>query len=259
MRRLATLLVFAALAAAQDKPGGTPYEAIDPNPDQVKEAVGAINAAFKDKKATDAQLAAIKQYGGYADEKVVRALAKGLRSKNGEVKLEAIDAFGWNQHKESLKQLHRLYRREKQTLHKQEDLYAATFKAIGRHGKKKSLEVLGDSVFKGITSDVAQARIYGIANIRHKDSVVGLLKGMRLTSTQAGGRTSGRVAVESRGMRFFRVGLAVLTGQDFGGVSEDWQRWWRKNKGKFRMSPTRPPDVKQDIKDSWSSFWGTPY
>lgn len=254
---LLALLILAAPATAQEQTADKRYPRVnEPTKEQVTEAVDALKAAFKEKKRADLQMDAIRQYGAYADTKVVREVAKGVRSKDDGVKLTAIEALGWNTHKEALKQLHRLYRREK-SLYKQTSLFAATFKAIGRHGQKSSLSVLGDSVFKGATPEVAQARIYSIGNIRHKDSINGLMKGMRLTGTAPDAR--GARASEPRGMEYFHVALCVLSGEDFGAVSEQWQRWWRKNKSKFKMSQARPDSLKPEFKTEWSKFWGEPY
>ena len=254
---LLAVLILAVPAIAEEQADDKRFPRVnEPTKEQVKEAVDALKAAFKDKKRADLQMDALHQYGAYADTAVVREVAKAVRSKDDGVKLNGIEALGWNTHKEALKQLHRLYRREK-SLHKQTSLYAATFKAIGRHGQKSSLDVLGDSVFKGATPEVAEARIYSIGNIRNKKSVDMLMKGMRLTGTSPDAR--GARASEPRGMEYFHVSLCLLTGEDHAGVSEDWQRWWRKNKNKFKMSETRPEGVSSEIKTKWSKYWGEPY
>jgi hypothetical protein len=253
---LLALLIFAAPAPAQDEKTDERFPRLDqPTKEQAAEAVDALKAAFKEKKRADLQMEALRKYGAYADSDVVRQVAHGARSKDAGVKLDAIEALGWNTHKEALKQLHRLYRRERE-LYKNSELFAATLKAIGRHGQKKSLDVLGDRVFKGATPAVTKARIYGIGNIRDKKSVDMLMKGMRLTGTAPDAR--GARASEPRGMQYFHLSLCVLTGEDFGAVSEDWQRWWRKNKSKFKISQARP-DIKPEFKSDWSKFWGEPY
>ena len=254
---LLAALLFALPAFAQDEEIDKPYPRVDePTAEQKKEAVEALKAAAKDKRNVEGQQAAIERYGAYSDPYVVREVSKGLRSRDADVKLTAIEALGWHRNKEALKQLHRLYRRERKILAKQEELFAALFKAIGRHRSKTSLDVLGDKVFTGATDSVIKARVYGIGNIRKKKSIEMILKGMRLTGTSPSAR--GARTSEPLGMEYFRVALAVLTGEDFGGVSEEWQRWWRKNKNKFKMSDERP-DVSQDIKNLWISFWGEPY
>ena len=253
---LLALLFLASSVLAQEQSADERFPRVDsPTKEQESEAVGALKSAFKEKKRADLQMAAIRKYGAYADDAVVREVAKGVRSKDGGVKMTAIEALGWNSHKEALKQLHRLYRREKD-LYKNSEMFAATLKAIGRHGQKKSLDVLGDRVFKGATPEVSKARIYGIGNIRHKESINMLMKGMRLTGTSPDAR--GARASEPRGMAYFHVALCVLSGEDFGAVSADWQRWWRKNKSKFKMSQDRP-DIKAEFKTEWSKFWGEPY
>jgi hypothetical protein len=253
-----TTLVLALLAAAALPQSPYPRED-DPSPDRVKEATDALTAAFKGKDPA-AQEAAIRAHGGVNADPVVHALAKGLRERNESVKTAAIDALGWHPSREALKQLHRLYRREAKLLAKQPVPYAALFKAIGRHGDKSSLDVLGDNPFKGLTVEVAEARILGIANVRDKRSVEGLLKGMRLWTDDGDGGVGGRRDnTGSRGMRFFRPALCVLTGVDNGMVDEAWHRWWRENKNKFKMSPTRPETAPADVKAYWKAFWGEDY
>jgi hypothetical protein len=201
----------------------------------------------------------IRSQGGINSPEVVHALAKGLRSKDEGVKIETIAALGWNQSPEALKQLHRLYRREGKLLAKQEDAYAALFKAIGRHGDKSSLTVLADSPFKGLTPQVAEARILGIANIRERDSIEALMKGMRLTTEETGGRRPRSVETRSRGMRFFRPALCVLTGVDNGESDEQWQAWWRDVKKKFRVAEKRPASAPSDVKRYWAAYWDIDY
>lgn len=254
--RFLPFLLFAAAAFAE---GGSPYPRVDdPSPGVVKGAVEALETAFKGKD-TAAQVSAIRSQGGVNANEVVHALAKGLRSKDDGVKIETIHALGWHPSKEALKQLHRVYRRERKQLADNEDVFAALFKAVGRHGDASSLTVLGDHPFTGLTPKVAEARILGIANIREKRSVEALMKGMRLTTEETGGRRARSVETRSRGMRFFRPALSVLTGEDMGEMDEDWQRWWRENKNKFRISETRPASVPADVRAYWEAYWGTSY
>ncbi|HEX5137205.1 MAG TPA: HEAT repeat domain-containing protein [Planctomycetota bacterium] len=247
------------LAFASAVWAGSPYPLVeDPSPGVVKTAVEALTEAFKGKD-TAAQIAVIRSQGGINSPDVVHALAKGLRSRDEGVKIETIAALGWNQSPEALKQLHRLYRREGKLLAEREDPYAALFKAIGRHGDKSSLTVLADSPFKGLTPKVAEARIFGIANIREKKSIEALMKGMRLTTEESGGRRSRSVDTRSRGMRFFRPALCVLTGLDMGESDDEWQSWWRDVKNKFRISEKRPASAPADVKKYWEGYWDVSY
>jgi hypothetical protein len=249
------VLVLATAAFAK----GSPYPPVnEPSKGVVKGAVDALNAAFKGKD-TAAQISAIRSQGGVNDNDVVHALARGLRSKDQGVKIETIQALGWLPNKEALKQLHRVYRRERKILAEDEAVFAALFKAIGRHGDKSSLTVLGDHPFTGLTQKVAEARILGIGNVREKDSVEALMKGMRLTTAETGGRRARSVETTSRGMQYFRPALCVLTGVDMGPGSEDWQRWWRENKNKFRIGKERPASAPSDVKAYWEGYWGIDY
>ena len=84
----------------------------------------ALADAFKGKD-TAAQISAIRSQGGVNADGVVHALARGLRSKDDGVRIEAISALGWHPSKEALKQLHRLYRRERKLLADDEAAFAS--------------------------------------------------------------------------------------------------------------------------------------
>jgi len=252
---LILVFLFPAVAAAQGAPRGTPYRVVkDPAPDRVQEAVDELKTAFKGKDPME-QMRAIRRHAGVDADKVADAVAAGLRSRNDDVKLMAIEALGWSPNQEALKQLHRLYRRERKLLAKKEQQYAALFKAIGRHGEKSSLTVLADSPFTGLTPKVAEARIFGIANIRERDAVEALIKGMRLTGQNPRDR---RMEQGSRGMQYFRPAMVVLTGEDMGTNDAAWQKWWRDNKKTFKISPTRPA-VPADVQRYWEGFWDVSY
>ena len=190
-----------------------------------------------------------------SDPAVTRVVAKALRDKEMRVQQEAIDALGWSKDPSALKQLHRLYRRDKK-LRNNEALFTSLLRAIGRHRDKSSLDVLRDSPFKGLTIATGQARIFGIANIRTKESVETLIKGMSLGGGDPrGGRGGGAT---ERFMVDMRVALFVLTGEDHGTDKDAWFSWWRDNKKKFRISPDRPKLPAAD-QATWEQFWNEPY
>ncbi|MHC4932740.1 MAG: HEAT repeat domain-containing protein, partial [Planctomycetota bacterium] len=174
--------------------------------------------------------------------------------KKEKVQIAAIDALGWSKHADALKQLHRLYRRDR-SLSKKEEAFAHLLKAIGRHGHKSSIKVLMDNVFKGLTLETGKARIMGLGNIREKESVEELIKGMKL----AGGNPprSNRYG-QPRFIDWFRLAMLVLTGEDRGGDKEAWDRWWRENKKAFRMSRERPK-ISEELQDKWEGYWKEPY
>lgn len=230
--------------------GGSPYGWIEePAKEQVKAAADALKAAYASGK-DDEIIAAIEANAKVNDEEVIRLIAKGL-SKRSPVQIAAIDALGWSKSRSALRQLHRLYHRDKD-LSKKEDVFAALLKAIGRHGDKTSLEVLFDSPFKGLTVESGRARILGIGNVRETRSLEDLVKGLRLAGQPRGGRTKDPVFLED-----FRLAFAVLTGVDLGPSREGMDAWWRENKG-FKVSEARPP-LPPPLKEKWERYWGVPY
>jgi hypothetical protein len=237
------------------KPLGSPYLIIeDPDKGTIKAAVSGLTEAAKSKD-TGVRAAAIEQFGGVSAPAVTRLVAKAFRDKAMRVQLEAIDCLGWTKDPSALKQLHRLYRRNKK-LRDNEAVFTALLRAIGRHRDKSSLDVLRDSPFKGLTIATGQARIFGIANIRTYESVESLIKGMSLGGGDPRGNRGG--GGEERFMVDMRIALFVLTGMDNGAGKDAWFSWWRENKKKFKISPDRPklPDADRA---TWELFWNEPY
>jgi HEAT repeat protein len=233
---------------------GAPYVVVQyPTQEQATEAAGELKKA---RLSRDDQLmiATIEDYAGVVHSDVIRELSKFLRYTAERVKIAAIDALGWTKHPDALKQLHRYYRRNKD-LSKQEEIFAHTLKAIGRHGHKSSIQVLKDSPFKGLTLESGKARIMGLGNIRERDAVEELIKGMRL----AGGnpRRSRRYG-EPRFSEWFRIAMTVLTGEDHGFAKEDWEKWWRENKRTFRVDRRRPK-IAGPMQQIWETYWSEPY
>jgi hypothetical protein len=241
--------------APEKKPLGSPYVLIEsPDKDTVKAAVEGLGDAMKSKDV-GVRLAGIEQYGGVADAAVTRLVAKGLRDREMRVQVEAIDCLGWSKDPGALKQLHRLYRRDKK-LRDNEVIFTALLRAIGRHRDKSSLDVLRDSPFKGLTIATGQARIFGIANIRTNESVESLIKGMSLGGGDPRGNRGG--GGSERFMVDMRVALFVLTGEDHGTDKDAWFAWWRENKKKWRISPDRPKLPKAD-QATWELYWNEAY
>lgn len=234
---------------------GPPFVRVEsPSNGQVEEAVEAIGRAFKSKDE-GAKIEAIESYAGLIDDRVVRAMARGLRDRSERVQIQTADMLGWQKHPEGLKQLHRFYRR-KSDIHKHERVYSHTLKAIGRHGDESSIKVLSKSPFKGLTLASGEARIYGLGNIRHKDAVEAIIKGMRLSGE--GGRRRGWNPDAIRFLAAFRVNLASLTGADEGLSREGWQHWYRKNKKNLAVTQQRS-QMKGDLVAMWEEYWNEAY
>ena len=235
-------------------PLGSPYgRKENPKAAQVKAAVANISEAFKTKD-DQLRINAIQAAAGLIHPDIVRAISRGLRVNRKAVRLAAVDALGWMKSPEGLKQLHRMYRREKD-LHRQEELFAAVLKAIGRHGDKSSVRVLYDSPFKGLTIHSGRARIMGLGRIRQRDSVETLIKAMRLTGRRP---RDFRVPDNPRFLEEVNVAMTVLTGATPGTSKDDWQKWWRDSKRKFRMKKELPR-IPKSYETRWEEYWNEPY
>jgi HEAT repeat protein len=236
--------------------GGAPFERVEkPLPAVVKDAVDEIDEAFRTGGPTERCLA-IEKNAGIMDPDVVHQIARGLRDENRSVQLTAIEMLGWRKDKESLRQLHRMFNRER-NLNKDDELYSELLKSIGRSGDPSSVDVLTENIFKGGLSYAAgRARILGMANIRTQDSVEEMFQAMRL----GGGGRERRGSVDAR-PRFaedMRLALAVATGEDLGTDKDAWLAWWQKNKKTFKISPKRPA-IAPELRARWESYWGESY
>ena len=228
-----------------------------PTPEQESQAVANLKDAFKSKDA-DTIANALQRYGGTVSSRVVHEVARGLRYRDSKVRMIAVQALGWMPSAEALKQLHRMYRREKKLGKDDEALFAELLKEIGRHGDKSSIKVLSDKPFKYHTLASSRARIYGLGNIRVKDSVETLMKGMQKTGT--GGTRDRRSFKQDqpRAMPEFNVALTVLTGTSLGPNQQAWLQWWRDAKKKLKVSPERPK-VPDEIRRKWEAYWNEQY
>ncbi len=225
-----------------------------PTPEQVKAAVEGLRLAFKS-KTYEPIAAALGEYGGVIDAKVVHEVAAGLRSRDVAVRVVTMQTLGWMKDPAALRQLHREYRRGRSEWLKQEDLFAVLLQAIGRHGDPSSIEVLADDPFRALTLATGRARIYGLANIRKKASVEELIKATQLAGAS---RPRGGAVGEARFLREFHFALRVLTGEEISGDLEQWRRWWRKSKDTFKV-PEERPNVPAWVREKWTSYWDEPY
>jgi len=229
----------------------------NPTPDQENQAVGNLKDAFKSKDP-DTIANALERHGGVVSNKVTHEVARGLRYRDPKVRMMAVEVLGWNPSDGALKQLHRMYRREKKLGKTDEALFAELLKQIGRHGDKSSIKVLSDKPFKYHTLASGRARIYGLGNIRAKDSVETLMKGMQKTGTSGTRDPRGFLQDQPRAMPEFNVALTVLTGQSMGENQQAWLAWWRDWKKKLKISPDRP-QVEDDIRRKWEAYWNEKY
>jgi len=229
----------------------------DPSKKQVDEALARFKEAF-DARDPDLLANVVERVGGVNDDRVIHQLARALRIHDDAVRTHAVIALGWLPSPNALRQLHRMYRREKDLGEENEALFAELLKSIGRHGDRRSIDVLSDKPFRHHTLESSRARIYGLGNIRHRQSVEELMRGLQLTGSAGARGPRAFRTNEPRAMPEFNVALAVLTGVEIGASQDAWLAWWRENKRSLKVSPSRPP-VSEDVRRTWERYWNEPY
>src|SRR5262245_55877786 len=144
-----------------------PQEA--PADEQVQAVVQALDEAFKGQDE-EAQLDAINAAAECVHAEVIRRVADQVTSKNRSVKAAAIAALGQLNDPQALKTLHAVYEKDK-ALREDEALFVTLLTAIGRHGDPSSVSLLLDKPFDQLTLATGMARIFGLGNIRSRESV----------------------------------------------------------------------------------------
>lgn len=232
------LLVTAALASplVQDDPD-------DRDEKRLARAVEALDEAFSKGDAAD-RIAALNGAAGLAHEDVVAAAKRGLRDREPTVVSATIELFRYLEHDDALDALHAAEKRNKK-ITKDDELHPRLLKAIAQHGRHESLALLADDFFSHRAYAVIQARIRGIGNIRHEDSVVELIGLMNKGSRKNVNPYMGE----------FRLALMVLTGRDEGKSVEGWMRWWNDNKKTLVVRP-EPPKLPREFQERWDNYWG---
>ncbi|MEM7311113.1 MAG: HEAT repeat domain-containing protein [Planctomycetota bacterium] len=233
---LALVLTAALLAAPQD--AGPP-----PDEKKVEATVKDLKSAFSQSKEEE-KLASIQRATDVLHPDVIKALAAGFREKEHEVQKATIEALRWMDHPKALDELHSAFKRDKDVA-KDQELNAATLKAIGQHASKLSIDVLAGDPFKNPSHAAIEARILGLGRIRDADSVRELMAMM-----QKVGR--GKSAAY---MEHFRLSLMVLTGADNGKSREMWVKWWNDNKRSFKVGK-KAPELPPKMQKRWDYYWG---
>jgi HEAT repeat protein len=244
-RALLVVLVPAFSVPAQQPAG----------PERIKVAVERLEAAFRGTEEIE-QVEAIEEAAGLVDPEIIALVARGFRSRSTAVREKAIETLGRTPHPDALKALHDLYRTDTR-LRENEELFADLLTAIGRHGDKSSIPLLGEVSFKHLTVRSGRARIMGLARIRDKAAVEALVQ----LSRQAGPvrrKKSVETKWSAKFRPYMRAALVILTGQDFEYSRPEWRAWWYGNEEAFEVSRERPP-VAAEIREIWERFWGEPY
>jgi HEAT repeat protein len=241
---LVSLVMLSTPLLAQER---APAKPAGPTAEEAKAAAAEVKAALRGADPAE-RVAAIERAATVDHVEVVKEMAGGLRDKDEAVRLATIRAFGRMQDGEALLELHRLAKTSLKKLEKDSKVHAAVYRAIGQHGDKSSVDILATDVQGNLDADVVRARIYALGNIRTKESVEELFKGMNLGNPLPG--------EDSPFMPDVRVALARLTGTDQTTNKSMWQEWWNKNRKEFKVSPT-PPELPRELQQRWDDYWGS--
>lgn len=179
------------------------------------------------------------------DKHVIDAIAKGLKSKEAAVAEAAIDTLGRMRDPESTRALTGFYKSHKKALTEDEARLAELLKSIGRLGDPKGIDTLIDSPFSAKSYPVVRARFLGLGNIRHAESIEGLVS----LASKVGERD-----LESY-MSDIRLALVQLTGEDMGDDPRQWGAWWRDNKKGYVVAPEAKP-LPAEMRVRWNEYWG---
>ena len=218
-----------------------------PSKEQVKAAIGVLEAAF-DEKEVEARTSALQLAEILPDKQVISYFAKrGLKDSEVEIRRAVIGRLGLLPNPDALKELHAYAKRDKRKLSKDPETQVALIKAIGRHDSSTSLKYLTDDLFGSTEATVVQARIMSLARIRDLKAVDELMSMMRLVS---------RRKIQNR-MEDFRLALMVLTGVDHGKNQDRWTSWWNDNKKSLKLAE-KAPRMPKAQQNRWDRYWDNP-
>ena len=215
----------------------------EPDPEQVKRVVTVLEQAFGKGDAA-ARIEALNQAVDVPHADVVAVAKRGLKDKDETVVGATIECLRFLKHEDALTALHKAEKSNRK-ITKDDELHARLFKAIGQHGRSESIEILANDLFGHRAYGVVRARILGLGNIRHPDSVEELINLMNKASRK----------YVNPYMGDFRLALAVLTGRDEGKAVESWMRWWNDHKKKLEVRP-EPPKLPRELQQRWDNYWG---
>ncbi len=209
---------------------------------RVEAAVTELETAFKSGKAED-RIRAIRSGMGVLDGQVVDGIARGLKDDDATVKRAAVEALGRMRHPHALEALHSFVKVSRDALQKDEELYPATLRAIGRHGSPSSIDILVDDPFSQRTYPAVRARILSLGNIRSEKAVAAIFELLSKVG----------VNQADRHMDDVRLALVRLTGEDNGKDPRMWTQWWRDQKN-YKL-PAHPPEMKRLDRMAWNQYW----
>jgi len=202
--------------------------------------------------AYDEKVEALTAARAFPHDDVVSVVTGALKDKAKEVRLCAVATLGYLDVDSALRELHKLPKKKANL--EDEQFAIEMFRAIGRHGDKKSLKVLEDNIL-GSPRAVLECRILAIARVRDVESlemIVSLMNKLRSNEGGKGEPKGGREDVPHMGT--IQLALHVLTGANEGTERSAWQRWWNDNKKDVEITDEYPT-LERALEVKWFEFW----
>ena len=219
-----------------------------------EEALKALKDAVKEKDAVLLS-STIQAVGRTPDKAVAKQIAGFMRHKDPFVRMEAVKALRFNEDPSVVGLL--LRQRKNKVILEDPEVGKEYIYALGQHADRKALPVLTDDLrTSGPDKEITKAKIVSLGRIRETASVEALMDLM----VSGGGGTGRRGRRGGGGMPFsgeLQTSLTVLTGEDIGGSSSDWQAWWNDSKKKLKIDKEEP-DLPRKMKVAWTMQWLSP-
>jgi len=219
-----------------------------PTKAEVEAMLERIAEAFKGKTEIEVRVEAVQAAAAVPHDDVAKALRDALGDKESEVTLAALDVLGMMPVEEALDELLRFHKKDRR-LKKDNELLAASFKAIARHAEPDTAELFTDNLFSNTSNVVLEARILGLGMIRDAVAVEGLMDVLKATYGKKGGN-------QPKVMPHLVLSMTVLIGTHENGSNKDkWVAWWNDNKRDLEISEELPEIPAQTLR-KWQIYWG---
>lgn len=217
----------------------------EPDAKTIEAALDALKMGFGKGTETPEHLAAVEAAASVPCKEIARALGKyGLKDKDVEVAGATLLVLAKMDTPEALDQLIGFHKKDRR-LKDDEELLAATLRAIAWHGDPKTIDILAKDLFTDASKSVIRARVLGLGRIRSMESVEALMGIMK---------SAARNKIQPF-MDDLSLSLAVLTGVDNGKNQDRWIAWWNDNKRELEIAE-EPPVIDKQLQRKWNYFWG---
>ncbi|MHC5037348.1 MAG: HEAT repeat domain-containing protein [Planctomycetota bacterium] len=205
------------------RPFEVPSEDIELSDEEIKKLVEEFKMELKNPDAVR-RIDAVRKVGRIKNSVVAKAVTKALMDKDPLVRKTAAEALEYQADKGTLKALTKALPLNKAN----PEVQAPIIRAIGAIGDPRAAPIVLKDLLKPGDEGVTRARIVALGNLRHPESIQGLIDFM--SRWGRGARKFGKD---------LQASLKALTGKDFGRNRDAWRDWWDRNKKTFRFPPKK--------------------